>query len=66
MIAYTLFKPKDPYNYVSIEANRLGVYQISFLSSKTQVGYVIMTCICMFFWAVTVNWHFVCAHVFDR
>ena len=28
MIADTLTKPKAPYNYASIEANRLGVYQL--------------------------------------
>jgi hypothetical protein len=27
MIADTLTKSKDPYNYASIEANRLGVYE---------------------------------------
>ena len=28
MIADALTKPKAPYNYASIEANRLGVYQL--------------------------------------
>ena len=28
MIADALIKPKAPYNYASIEANRLGVYQL--------------------------------------